>query len=270
MQRGALWCPKLPSLNHLDLVACLPLCNHLPRCIGPSPYDPLILLTRLPPPPSSFLALRSSGPHLLSPANWEPTALALHSLGHRGRTAFALLADHGSGTPRPSWGPERLVRLLEVYGDCALPHQALMASLARCLVLNVSSLKPDQVVRAARALADLTSGPLSGTASPAAASRAPPPSLPSPEFKAVAFRGSPPSQGQPAEEAAAGSAAGSAAETAGSAARSPWSLQLYRALALQAHQSAADLSLEQLMQLLGSSLRAGACHSLLFRDVVRR
>ena len=63
----------------------------------------------------------------------------------------------------------------------------------------------------------------------------------------------------------------------GDAARSPWSLQLHRALALRAHEGQGEApgspgaySLEQMMVLARASLDTGVFHSLLFRDVVHR
>lgn len=105
------------------------------------------------------------------------------------------------------------------------------------MVLKAPDMTPGHVVRAASALADLTS--------------------PSLEEEILGEDLVP----HPPPDTADGTASGLI----------PWALQLHRALALRAHQCRAEghFSEEQMMELARDSLRAGYFHSLLFKDVVQ-
>ncbi|KAG1660656.1 hypothetical protein FOA52_008016 [Chlamydomonas sp. UWO 241] len=199
---------------------------------------------------------------------WAPAVLALHRLGHTKPSTYAALADDGARRVRSSWGAPPLIGLMHVYADAGLHHAALLGALARCLVLRTSGLGPEQLVDAADALAGVTG---SGSAAPGRGGG-------SGVGGSGGWRGGRAGDDDAAAAASVdldasggvGGGGGGSVWTQGWAARVQWALQLHRALALQAHQTGSEYSVEQLLRLLRASLRAGACHTLLFRDVVRR
>eukprot|EP00955_Chlamydomonas_euryale_P008229 87057-Chlamydomonas_euryale.AAC.1 len=204
---------------------------------------------------------------------WAPLALSLVKLGHHDATTYGALADAGCASVRPSWAPATLVALLRAYARVGCRHGGLLAAAARALNLRASSLSPPQLVDAAEALAGFTAaaGHVPGTAG-RTPSGGGPAEGPAAAACTSAAAGSDASSSVAEATAREGYGAGGGASvwTEGWAARSPPALQLHRALSLQAHQRASELSMEQLLRLLRASLAAGLCHSLLFRDAARR